>query len=397
MPGMLSGVVDDDSTVGSTHGILQTQRVIDMEPVIAQLEPDETPLLTFLAQLDGNSRSCYSQTFEWLEDELNPRYAKAAASFLIGAATITMTTPQGLFYKPGDIIHDEQTGEKMLVTSSTAVLLTVTRGVAGTSAAASFGAADGLVRIGVVAMEGDTIPAMKQTLKVRNFNYAQIMRTPFGFTETLKASKLYGQSDVMGYEANKQSTDHKRSWETAFFVGSRSLDLSGAHPKAYTGGLMSFITTNIQTSATLTQALFESFLMTQSRYGSNRKVCIVAPIIMSALASWPAGRLAPPDPDIDHYGIQIRKYRAANGFAVDIVEHRDWMDFTAGTFSLGGSAFCLDMDNIKRRYLRDSRLLPGRAGNDEDADKKEFLTEQGLQLTHERKHGWLRGVTAYAA
>jgi hypothetical protein len=389
---MLTGVVDDFT-------ILSNQRVIDMEPVIAELEPDETPLLTLLQKLEGNSRSCYSQKFEWLEDELNPRYARAAATFTNVAVTITMTTPQGLFFKAGDVIHNEQTGEKMLVTASTATVLTVTRGIAGTTGTANATANDGLIRIGVIAMEGDTIPALKQTQKVANFNYAQIVRTPFGFTETIKASKLYGQSDVMGYEANKQATDHKRSWETTFFVGSRSLDTSTyAHPKAYTGGLMSFISTNIQTSATLTQALWESFLMTQSRYGANRKVVICAPIIMSALASWPAGRLAPPDPDTTNsWGVSIRKYRAANGFAVDIAEHRDWMDFTAGTNSLGGSAFCLDMDNIKRRFLRDTRLLPNRAGRDEDSDKQEYLTEQGICVMQERKHGWLRGVTAYSA
>lgn len=392
MPAMLTGVVSDNT-------ILSNQRVIDMEPVIAQLEPDETPLLTLLNRLEGNSRPAYSQTFEWLEDELNPRYATAGASFLIGAGTITMTTPTGSYFKAGDIIHDEQTGEKMLVTAATTVLLTVTRGVAGTAAAASAGAADGLVRIGNVSAEGATIPALLQTAKVRNYNYCQITRTPFGFTETLKASKLYGQADVMGYEANKQGIDHKRSWETTFFVGSRSLDTSGSQPKAYCGGLQSFITTNIQTTATLTQALWESFLIGKcTRYGANRKLAIVAPIIMSAMASWPAGRLAPPDPDTTNsWGVTIRKYRAANGFAIDVAEHRDWMDFTAGTYSLGGSCFVLDMDSIKRRYLRGTRLLPKRAANDEDSDKQEFLTEQGIAVMHERKHAWLRGVTAYSA
>lgn len=393
MPSMLTGVVNDNT-------ILSNQRVIDMEPVISQLEPDETPLLTLLTKLSGNSRPCYNQTFEWLEDENNPRYANAAASFTNSASSITMTSPQGLWFRAGDIIHNEQTGEKILVGASAATSLSsLTRGVAGTSGTASSGSADGLVRIGVVAMEGDTLPAMKQTQKVRNYNYAQIIRTPWGFTNTLKASKLYGQSDVMGYEANKQSTDHKRSWETTGFIGSRYLDTTGTHPKAFTGGLMSFISSNIQTTSTLTQAAWESFLMNKcTRWGSNRKLAIVAPIIMSALASWPASKLAPPDPDTTKsWGVEIRRYRAANGFMVDIVEHRDWMDFTAGTYSLGGSCFVLDMDSIKRRVLRSSRLLTDRQANDEDSDKSEFLTEQGFAVMHERKHAWLRGVTAYSA
>jgi hypothetical protein len=53
------------------------------------------------------------------------------------------------------------------------------------------------------------------------------------------------------------------------------------------------------------------------------------------------------------------------------------------------------MDSIKRRVLRGTRLLPKRAANDEDSDKQEFLTEQGLQLAHPRKHAIWKGATSY--
>jgi hypothetical protein len=184
-------------------------------------------------------------------------------------------------------------------------------------------------------------------------------------------------------------------WENKFFLGTRFLDTSGAQPQAFTGGLQSFIT-NVNTDASITQPEWEAFLLSQSRFGSNKKLAIVAPIFMSAFATWPANRLAPPDPDTTtSWGVKISKYRAANGFAIDIVEHRDWMDFVAGSSSLGGSCYVLDMDAIKRRVLRGTRLLPKRAANDEDSDKQEFLTEQGLQLTHPRKHAIWKGATSY--
>jgi hypothetical protein len=72
------------------------------------------------------------------------------------------------------------------------------------------------------------------------------------------------------------------------------------------------------------------------------------------------------------------------------------MDFVAGSSSLGGSAYILDMDSIKRRVLRGTRLLPKRAANDEDSDKQEFLTEQGIAVMQERRHAILKGVTGYA-
>ena len=59
MPTILTGVVDDAD-------ILSNQRVVDMSPTIAQLEPDEAPLTTMLQKV--GKRAAFSQKVEWLSD-----------------------------------------------------------------------------------------------------------------------------------------------------------------------------------------------------------------------------------------------------------------------------------------------------------------------------------------
>jgi hypothetical protein len=391
---MLTGVVDDFT-------ILSNQRVIDMDEDIAMLEPDETPLVTFLQKL--NKRSAFSQKVEWLEDEFHPRYTTAAGSFTNVATTVNVAAGTGAYFKINDVIRDELTGENMLVTAVVTDALTVTRGIGSVPGTASSGAADGIIRLSNASAEGALLPVLKQTKKTAQFNYCQITRTPFGMTETLIASKLYGQADVMGYEANKKLAEHKRELENTLWLGRRLLDTSGSNPRAFAGGVTDFLVTNTATGGAMTQKVFEQFLIGTAsagpkvaRYGGPRKVGFAAPLVMGALSSYAASRLAPPSVDQSTWGVSLDTYRSANGFTVGLVEKRDWADFATASPALGGSLFVLDMNNVTMRVLRDTKLKPKRQANDEDSQKQEYLTEWSFMLKQERTHAWLRGVTDWA-
>lgn len=395
---MLTGVVDDNT-------ILSNQRVVDMDPVIAQLEPDEAPLVTLLMRV--NKRSAFSQKVEWLEDELHPRYTNLSASYLIGATSIAVTAATGQFFKPFDVIRNELTGENMLVTAVATDTLTVTRGIGSVAAAASSGAADGIIRLSNASAEGATLGQLKQTKKIAQFNYCEIIRTPFGMTNTLIASKLFGQADVMGYEANKKLIEHKREIENMFWMGRRNLDTSGAAPRAFCGGVQDYITTNVATGGAMGQKTFEQFLVGASglgassppvaRFGPLSKSFFAAPLVMGALSSYAASRLAPPSPDQKTWGVSLNNYRSANGYSLSIIEKRDWGDFArTGPYALGGAGIALTMDNIVMRTLRDTRLQPKRQANDEDSEKQEYLSEVSLMVKQERTHAWLRGVSDWS-
>lgn len=390
---MLTGVVDDNT-------ILSNQRVIDMDDDIAMLEPDEEPLVTYLMKL--NKRPAYSQKVEWLEDELHPRYTILTASYTTGL-TISVTVGTGSYFKPNDVIRNELTGENMLVTGVAADVISVVRGIGSVASTNSIGSTDGIIRLSNASAEGATLPQLKQTKKVAQYNYCQIIRTPFGMTETLIASKLYGQPDVMAFEANKKLVEHKRELENTLWMGRRNLDVTGAAPRAFMGGVTDYISTNTATGGAMTQKVFEQFLIGSgsvapkvARYGPNTKVAFAAPIVMGALSSYAASRLAPPSPNLKEWGVQLDTYRSANGFRVGLVEKRDWADFSTTSPALGGSMIVLTMQNTVLRPLRDTKLKPHRQANDEDSNKQEYLTETSFMLKQEKTHAWLRGVTDWA-
>jgi hypothetical protein len=389
MPTILSGVVDDAD-------ILSNQRVVDMSPTIAQLEPDEAPLTTMLQKV--SSRAAYSQKVEWLQDELVPRLTTLAASAASGDTAITVATGTGTYFRPGDVVRVATTGENVSVSAVSANTIYVTRAIGiSISGATAYSAASGgdLVKVGNAAAEGATLGTLIQTKKVAQYNYAQIQRDPFGFTNTLVASKLYGGPEPAN-EAKKKLIEHKRQLENTMFWGIRDLNTSGGAPTGYCGGLYQFITSNVTSGVgNLTESVFEAFLRKAFRYGSQNKVMFCSPLVASALSSFPQSKLAPPASSIDTYGVSLSKYQSASGATVQIMVKRDWYDFQNTSNQYGGIGVVVDMEDVTMRPLRDTVLKPDRQANDEDSVKQEYLTEWSLEVGLEKKHAIISGITGY--
>lgn len=385
MPTILSGVVDDAD-------ILSNQRVVDMSPTIAQLEPDEAPLTTMLQKV--STRAAYSQKVEWLSDELMPRLTTLAASAASGDTAITVATGTGTYFRPGDVVRFATTGENASVSAVSANTIYVTRALGGVTALSAASGID-LVKIGNAAAEGATLGTLVQTKKVANYNYAQIQRDPFGFTNTLVASKLYGGPEPAN-EAKKKLIEHKRQLENTMFWGVRDLNTSGSAPIGYCGGLYQYVTSNVTSGVgTLTESVFETFLRKAFRYGSQNKVMFCSPLVASALSSFPQSKLAPPAPSIDTYGVSLSKYQSASGATVQIMVKRDWYDFQSTGNQYGGIGVVVDMEDVTMRPLRDTVLKPDRQANDEDSVKQEYLTEWSLEIGLEKKHAIISGITGY--
>ena len=386
MPTILTGVVDDAD-------ILSNQRVVDMSPTIAMLEPDEAPLTTMLQKT--SKRAAYSQKVEWLSDELVPRLTTLSASATSSATALSVATGTGTYFRPGDVIRIASTGENCAVSAVSADAVYVVARTLG--AVTSISAANGvdIIKVGNAAAEGATLGTLIQTKKVANYNYAQIQRDPWGFTNTLVASKLYGGQEPAN-EAKKKLIEHKRQMENTLFWGTRDLVTTGDAPIGYVGGIYKYVTSNLTSSVgDLTETLFETFLRKAFRYGSQNKVMFCSPVVASALSSFPQGKLAPPSPSIDTYGVSLSKYQSASGAVVNIMVKRDWYDFQSAGNQYGGIGVVVDMDDVTMRPLRDTVLKPDRQANDEDSIKQEYLTEWSLEIGLEKKHAIISGITGY--
>lgn len=164
---ILNGLVDDQD-------ILSNERVIDMDPVIAMLDPDSSQFMTMLMRVARTSVE--STKAEWLEDELFPRLSSvAAAGYLSAATTIPVATGEGPYFRTGDIFRNARTGVAQRVTSVSGDNLTCTAPL-GRVAAAAGTSGDQLLIIGNASAQGATLGTRKVTKRVAQWLARVVLR-----------------------------------------------------------------------------------------------------------------------------------------------------------------------------------------------------------------------------
>ena len=279
----------------ATDIINQSQRVIDMQDSIAELEPNNAPFVTLLRKI--GKYQAKSPKVEWLEDESMPRFDVVSATFTSAATSIGATN--NAWFRVGDGVRITETGEFVEVTGVSASAIGVNRAVGNTSAASGTSAA-GLYIVNNANAEGASLRTIKTVRLVNQSNFAQIIRTPFGVTGTEMASQLYGQySNDRVRLQHKYGLEHERMIEATFFWGARKEDVTTAGaPKRWCGGAYEYIQTNVYNAAgTLTRANFENLFLRKSfRFGSDRKVLFASPLVMQAIDgfAWNGGRISRP-------------------------------------------------------------------------------------------------------
>lgn len=386
-----SGLVDDTD-------ILANERVVDMDNEIAMLDKDLSQFTTLLMKL--RSKPAFSSKVEWLEDQLFPRLSALAASATSAAGTISVTTGEGTYFRLGDVVRVATTGEALAVSAApSSDTVGVIRSVGATAAASAASGAE-LVIIGNAAAQGASLGTRAVTERVAQYNYTQIFRHPYGFTNTLTASKLYGGPEPQKERA-KKAIEHKRAIEYSLFWGAREHDANGVggsdnEPTQYMGGLYEYISTNIDDpSGQMTAAEFEGFMRDHLSKGSNNKILFASPLVASILSGFPRDNWTRSGPNDKVWGVSVDAFVSGSyGFRLPVIVKRDWNDFGSANSQFGSWAFTVDMDSVMFRPLRSTRLLLNRQGNSEDQTVEEYLSEVSLQVEQERHHGYIKNATS---
>lgn len=377
--------------VESDNTILANERVIDMDDVIAYLDPETSQFTTML--MKASRRQAQATKIEWLEDELFPRLSAVVSGGASDGATITVTTGQGAYFRANDLVRNAHTGTAFKVISIAGDVITPGN-VIGRVAFSAHSASDQLVIIGNASAQGATLGTRLITKRVAQFNYTQIQRNPYGFTRSLMASKLYGGPEPMK-ERKKKAIEHKRAIEYSLFWGVRSLDTSGAQPVGTSGGLFEYVTTNVQNAAgALTKTLLDTYMRGFLQHGTQNVALFVSPLFAQALSGFLRDAWQPVTTDAKLWGAVVDGFiSGAYGYKVPVIVKKDWNDFSSSSSQYGGWAFSVNMDNVEFNTLRDTQLLSDRQANDADSLDEEYLTEFSLKVKQERTHGIITGVT----
>lgn len=387
MPTALSGLVDDAD-------ILAEDLVRNVSDKFTLLDSEFTQFTTMLMKI-GSLETDRSKT-EWIEDELFPRLSALAASATTAATDLTVTTGEGQYFRVGDVIRNQVTGEAYAVTGVSTDTVGVTRSVGAVAAATSVSGAQLLI-VSNASAQGATLGTAKITKRVAGYNYTQIHRSPYSFTRTSADSNQYGGGQLER-ERRKKAIEHKRGIEYTLFWGARDLNTGGSEPIGYAGGAYEFISTNIHSAGgALSAATFDTYMRTDLQHGnSNAKVLFAAPIVSQALSGFLRDAWQPNTVNEKLWGARVDGFiSGAYGFRLPVVTKRDWNDFATTSNQFGSMAFLIDMESCRYRPFvnASTRLLRNRQAPDADRVTEEYLTEFTLEFQQEKHHGLIRGVT----
>ena len=374
---------------------------------IILLEPNVTPLITMMTKMAGKKKPCYSPRIEWYEDDYVARWGQVDSTTVSTTGT-TVGVVDGTLFVVGDlfvipnVVTSSTPPEQVRITAITSNSLTVVRG----SNALAIPASAALCITGSAAEEGGAVPTAKSTTKVSKITYTQITRTSMSTSKTQAATRQYGAPNGdRKNEQTKKLAEHKIKMNRQALWGASSEGLTAGpsgFPIRTTPGINSIISTNVtDAGGTLTQKLFETFSRSAFRYGSDQKLLLAAPIIISAINDWTKGYLKVGTMETV-LGVKVNRVQTGHGVWLLA---RDWMQENgiAGKNGFAGYAYSIDIDECSYFYLsenginRDTQLLEDVSQTGADSFVDEYLTEGAFKFAHEKKHAKLFGVTDYSA
>lgn len=381
-----TGVVD-------TEARLSSEKVVDMDPSIGLKETDNAQFMTILKKLPSTDAT--QVEVRWLEDQLFPNRSTLATSATSAATTLDVATGTGVYFRAGDILYIEESGEKVSVSSVSSDALTVVRSIGGV-AAATAASGGGVLVVGNASAQGADTGTLKSTDRVLGYNYTQIFRKPFGFTGTDAEIALYGADDPER-EAAKKRVEHKRELENAVWVGARDFTSQSPSSIGYMGGILEYLSTNVFTGfGALSLTGFDVKIQQILQDGDMNKVIFAAPTPARGLSHLFTSNWQQAENDDVLFGAKVSAWlNGAYGERLPVIVKREWGGYGTSGYGLGGAIFVIDLGNVKRRPMRnrDTKLLPNRQGNGQDQVVFDYLTEMSFELKNETTHGAFFGVT----
>lgn len=154
------------SGVESDFTILSNERVIDMDDVIAMLDPDTSQFTTMLMKVA--SGTAFSSKVEWLEDQLFPRLATvdvAGYADTTSNTAVPVTTGQGVYFRANDELRNARTGECLIVVSISSDNVTCSRANGRVTHAAGL-SGDQLLIVGNTSAQGASLGTRLITKRV---------------------------------------------------------------------------------------------------------------------------------------------------------------------------------------------------------------------------------------
>jgi hypothetical protein len=337
------------------------------------LNPHQIPLISML----GFGEAIAQTNHQWFEDEIFGDESK-----VVGAVTNVATSvvvADGSIFRVGHVI---KVGDELLYVSAVASnTLTVTRGYAGTTAAAIADQAKVEVMF-VEGQEGNTARAGRVKPRTQVQNYTQIFDDTVELSGTATSIAQYGIDNLYEYEKQKKLLELSLQLEKALING---VGLNNGNIRQMKG-IRSFIQTNVTNAgAALTATHINDAI--QSVYdkggfqsGGDYKI-LVSPKQKRAISAF------------DNNKLYITQAENSRGVAVDsFVSDFGVFEIAVNNNLASDELILLDASRAKIRPLVNREFFHKFLGEVGDSTRGMLVGEYTLEFQQEKAHARIKGL-----
>lgn len=357
---------------------LQNQIVGKKESVtdeLLALNPHQTPMI----KLVGFSDPVSQVERQWFEDEM---YADETTATAAAVDATKITVADGTIFEPKHVVKIGE--ELLLITAVNVNELTVTRGYAGTTAAAVTEGAKVEFQF-VEGVEGADARKARYKSRKRVSNLTQIFDETVSISGTAAATSEYGIDDLYEYEKQKKLLELALQLEKAVINGVKYESQDGKVRQM--GGIRQFIQTNVDNAANeaLTldmlgnsfQAIYEAGGFAT---GGNYKIIVGAKQKRALSAA-----------DADKINIT----RQDNGRG-QVVDHF-LSDFGSAEILLNNNlapdeVLIVDANRVEIKPLQGREFAHTYLGKKGDYDEGQIVGEFTLEFHQEKAHARIKGL-----
>ena len=292
-----------------------------------------------------------------------------------------------------DILKITETGEQLFVSAvnRNTKTVTVSRGYGSTKAAAiaKSDTPHYILKLGNAMEENSLAPETRVDQPTERYNVTQEIRTPFDGSLRGEKIALRTSESERKRQRRRKALEHRLELERTMLFGELKDDIPAR--RRTTRGIMSFVEEggnvyDFQGNRVITEEEFELVCEMAFQYGSDKKLLVACPRIISQINQISAGKLTT-EVGQRTYGVRIQKYLSAHG-ELNIVVSK--------TFSHGydGMGLIVDMGHIYYRPLVgcDTKLDINLQENDRHGWLDEYWTEFGVEVHLPKAHTLIKGV-----
>lgn len=342
---------------------------------ILLLNPHQTPLLNLLGFADPVTQVEHS----WYEDELF-----GDESTVSGAVTNSATAVVVTDVEPFRVNQVVKIGEELLLVTAVNVgskTLTVTRGYAGTTAAAIVDQAKIEVQF-VEGQEGRDARDARNKPRVRKANLTQIFDDTIDISGTAASVAQYGIDNAYEYEKQKKQLELALQLEKAL-IGGIKYENGNVRQMA---GIRSLITSNVNTAGSqpLTETMINDLaqkIFEKGGFSDGGDFVIMVPAKQKrAISSFGEKKL---DRQDNGRG-SVADYFISDFGQFEIVLNNNLQS---------DELYILDKNRTKVRPLNNREFFHKYLGEVGDSTKGMVLGEYTLEFKQEKAHGRLKGLS----